>query len=48
MWVLIEGKKQERMAVPQRGTQEAVGGLEFLLQAHLSFEVQVLGQVRHG
>lgn len=48
MWVLIEGKKQERMEVPQRGTQEAVGGLEFLLQVHLSFEVQVLGQVQHG
>jgi hypothetical protein len=30
------------------GIQEAVGGLEFLLQAHLSFETRVLGQVQHG
>lgn len=48
MLVLIEGKKQEKMEVPQRGTQEVAGGFEFLLQVHLSFEVQVLGQVQHG
>jgi len=48
MWVLIEGKKLGRTEVPQMGIQEAVGGLEFLLQAHQSFEMQVLGQVQRG
>ena len=48
MRVLILGKKLERMEVPQTGVEEAVGGLEFLLQAHQSFEMQVLGQVQRG
>jgi hypothetical protein len=48
MWVLIGGKKLERMEVRQMGIQEAVGGLEFLLQVHLPFEVWVPGQVQHG
>lgn len=46
MWVLIEGKKLGRMEERQMGIQEAVGGLELLLQAHLSFEARVLGQVQ--
>jgi len=48
MRVLILGKKLERMEVPQTGVEEAVGGLEFLLQLHLSLEGWVQGKVQHG
>ena len=43
--VLILEKKLERMEVPQTGVEEAVGGLEFLLQLHLSIEAWVQGKV---
>jgi len=48
MRVLILEKKLERMEVPQTGVEEAVGGLEFLLQLHLSLEGWVQGKVQHG
>jgi len=48
MRVLILGKKLERMEVQQTGVEEAVGGLEFLLQLHLSLEAWVQGKVQNG
>ena len=44
MRVLILEKKLER----KTGVEEAVGGLEFLLQLHLSLEGWVQGKVQHG
>jgi hypothetical protein len=48
MMVLIVEKKLERMEARQTGVEEAVGGLEFLLQLHLSLEPWVQGKVQHG